>query len=133
MGTKRRARRRFDTYVINAEGTAARVATGAGLTLQSLLEPRRGQPEYPPMTSPGVGGQMGTIGPWFSAEGPRKVRTIKSAERTLALFEMFSLYQRPLGVGEISKALDIPQPSVSMLVRNLAGLGYLEHDRAART
>jgi DNA-binding IclR family transcriptional regulator len=85
------------------------------------------------MTSPGVGGQMGTIGPWFGAEGLRKVRTIKSAERTLALFEMFSLYQRPLGVGEISKALDIPQPSVSMLVRNLAGLGYLEHDRASRT
>jgi DNA-binding IclR family transcriptional regulator len=85
------------------------------------------------MRSPGVGGQMATIGPWLTADGPRKIRTIKSAERTLALFEMFSLYQRPLGVGEIAKALNIPQPSVSMLVRNLASLGYLEHDRAART
>jgi IclR family KDG regulon transcriptional repressor len=84
------------------------------------------------MASHGVGGQMATIGPWLTVDGP-KVRTIKSAERTLALFEMFSLYQRPLGVGEISKALDAPQPSVSMLVRNLASLGYLEHDRAART
>ena len=84
------------------------------------------------MASHGVGGQIATIGPWLTVDGP-KVRTIKSAERTLALFEMFSLYQRPLGVGEISKALDAPQPSVSMLVRNLASLGYLEHDRAART
>lgn len=85
------------------------------------------------MRGPGVGGQMATIGPWLTADGARKIRTIKSAERTLALFEMFSLHQRPLGVGEISRALNIPQPSVSMLVRNLANLGYLEHDRAART
>jgi DNA-binding IclR family transcriptional regulator len=60
-------------------------------------------------------------------------RSIKSAERTLALFELFSAHQRPLTVGEIARLLEIPQPSVTMLVRNLVGLGYLEQDRFART
>lgn len=60
-------------------------------------------------------------------------RSIKSAERTLALFELFSAHQRPLTVGEISRFLGIPQPSVTMLVRNLVALGYLEQDRFART
>lgn len=61
------------------------------------------------------------------------IRNIKSAERTLALFELFSAQQRPLTVGEISKLLKIPQPSVTMLVRNLMALGYIEQDRFART
>lgn len=84
------------------------------------------------MTSPVVSGS-GLLGPWPLAEDVRPARTVKSAERTLALFELFSLYQRPLTVGEISTQLAIPQPSVSMLVSNLANLGYLEHDRRART
>jgi len=60
-------------------------------------------------------------------------RSIKSAERTLALFELFSREQRPFTVGHISEALNIPQPSTSMLLRNLTDLGYLQYDRAART
>lgn len=63
----------------------------------------------------------------------RGFRSIKSAERTLALFELFSSKQRPLTVGEITKFLNIPQPSVTMLLRNLIALGYLEQDRYART
>lgn len=84
------------------------------------------------MRSPVIGGQMATIGPWL-AGADSKSRTVKSAERTLALFELFSLYQRPMGVGEIARRLEIPQPSVSMLVHNLCNLGYLDHDRSART
>ncbi|GGZ16847.1 IclR family transcriptional regulator [Novosphingobium colocasiae] len=61
------------------------------------------------------------------------IRNIKSAERTLALFELFSAQQKPLTVGEISKLLKIPQPSVTMLIRNLMALGYIEQDRFART
>jgi DNA-binding IclR family transcriptional regulator len=61
------------------------------------------------------------------------IRKIKSAERTIALFELFSGQQRPLTVGEISKLLKIPQPSVTMLIRNLMALGYIEQDRSART
>lgn len=60
-------------------------------------------------------------------------RSIKSAERTLALFELFSSQERSLTVGEISRLLEIPQPSVTMLLRNLLALGYLEHDPRART
>jgi IclR family transcriptional regulator, KDG regulon repressor len=66
----------------------------------------------------------------MAAPGPRK---IKSAERTLALFELFSREQAPFTVGRISRSLDIPQPSVTMLLRNLQDLGYLEYDRASRT
>ncbi len=60
-------------------------------------------------------------------------RSVKSAERTLALFELFSREQRPFTVGHISEALKMPQPSTSMLLRNLTELGYLEYDRTART
>jgi len=60
-------------------------------------------------------------------------RSIKSAERTLALFELFSREQRPFTVGRVSEALGAPQASVSMLLRNLADLGYLEYDRRTRT
>ena len=60
-------------------------------------------------------------------------RTIKSAERTLALFELFSREQRPFTVGRVSEALAVPQASASMLLRNLADLGYLEYDRQSRT
>jgi IclR family transcriptional regulator, KDG regulon repressor len=60
-------------------------------------------------------------------------RSIKSAERTLRLFELFSRRQERLTVTEVARGLGIPQPSASMLLTNLAGLGYLEYDRFARS
>ncbi len=60
-------------------------------------------------------------------------RPIKSAERTLRLFELFSRRQERLTVGEISRGLGIPQPSASMLLANLTDLGYLEYDRFDRS
>ena len=60
-------------------------------------------------------------------------RSIKSAERTLRLFELFSRRQQRLPVGEVARGLGIPQPSASMLLSNLAGLGYLEYDRFDRS
>ncbi|AEG49814.1 transcriptional regulator, IclR family [Sphingobium chlorophenolicum L-1] len=74
---------------------------------------------------------MQDIVPWIEPAGNE--RHVKSAERTLALFELFSLQQRPMTVAEITRALAIPQPSVSMLLRNLTTLGYLEHDPSQRT
>lgn len=59
-------------------------------------------------------------------------RSIKSAERTLALFELFSHRESPLTVGDVSRGLDIPQPSASMLLSNLTQLGYLEYNRQTR-
>lgn len=60
-------------------------------------------------------------------------RPIKSAERTLAVFELFSQREEGLSVGTVARELGIPQPSTTMLLRNLADLGYLEYDRATRT
>lgn len=60
-------------------------------------------------------------------------RAIKSAERTLGILELFSRRQEPVTVGEVTRDLNIPQPSVSMLLGNLADLGYLEYDRKSRT
>ncbi len=59
-------------------------------------------------------------------------RSIKSAERTLAIFELFSVRQETLTVGDVTRCLDIPQPSVSMLLKNLANMGYLEYDATRR-
>lgn len=61
------------------------------------------------------------------------MRIVKSAERTLALFELFSRRQRPLTVGRIADELSIPQPSASMLLANLRELGYVTYDAFART
>jgi len=61
------------------------------------------------------------------------VRSIKSAERTLRLFELFSRRQEPLTVGDVSRGLGIPQPSASMLLTNLTAMGYLTHQRLARS
>lgn len=63
----------------------------------------------------------------------RTLRTVKSAERILALFEHFSREQQPFTVGQISAELHIPQASVSMLLRNLHDLGYLEYYPDSRT
>src|ERR1051325_11065573 len=64
---------------------------------------------------------------------PSHHRSIKSAERTLAVLELFSQLQTPLTVSRVSRELAIPQPSTSMLLRNLTELGYLHHDRESRT
>jgi IclR family transcriptional regulator, KDG regulon repressor len=60
-------------------------------------------------------------------------RSIKSAERTLRVFELFSRRQARLTVSNVARGLHIPQPSASMLLANLARLGYLEHDRVERS
>ena len=57
---------------------------------------------------------------------------IKSAERTLVLFELFALEQRPLSIKEIASAMEMPQSSTSVLVKSLVSLGYLEHDSEDR-
>lgn len=58
---------------------------------------------------------------------------IKSSKRTLVIFELFAEMRRPLRVNEIYKRLDLPQSSVSKLLRNLTNLGYMQFDGATRT
>lgn len=59
-------------------------------------------------------------------------RRVKSAERTLALLELFAKRQAPMTVGAVALELRMPQPSASMLLRNLASLGYLDYNRHTR-
>lgn len=59
-------------------------------------------------------------------------RSVKSAERTLALFELFSDRECPLSVSEVARGLSIPMPSASMLLYNLKDLGYLDYNRDTR-
>ena len=60
-------------------------------------------------------------------------RSIKSAERTLRLFELFSRRQDALTVSEVARGLEIPQPSASMLLTNLTAMGYLNYQGATRS
>jgi IclR family transcriptional regulator, acetate operon repressor len=50
---------------------------------------------------------------------------VKSASRTLDVFELFAREQRPLSLSEIAAALDAPLSSCFNLVRALKGRGFL--------
>jgi DNA-binding IclR family transcriptional regulator len=58
---------------------------------------------------------------------------VKSAGRALRILEYFDLVQREACVSEISRALQCPQSSTSVLLRSLVSLGYLQNDRYRRT
>jgi DNA-binding IclR family transcriptional regulator len=59
-------------------------------------------------------------------------KVVKSAERTVALFEFFARVRRPASATEVEDALQIPQSSASMLLWSLVELGYLEYLRDGR-
>jgi DNA-binding IclR family transcriptional regulator len=58
---------------------------------------------------------------------------VKSAGRALQILEFFDDVRREVSVAEISRALQYPQSSTSSLLRSLVSMGYLQHDRFART
>jgi DNA-binding IclR family transcriptional regulator len=58
---------------------------------------------------------------------------VKSAGRALQVLEYFDSVQREACVSEISRALQCPQSSTSVLLRSLVHLGYLQNDRNRRT
>ncbi|MGE0804174.1 MAG: IclR family transcriptional regulator [Burkholderiaceae bacterium] len=60
-------------------------------------------------------------------------KPVGSLHRALELLELFAVEQRPLTVGEVAQRLSYPQSSTSVLLHGLSGLGYLQHDRHART
>lgn len=64
---------------------------------------------------------------------PDEVDTyLKSSFRTLALFEFFADTRRQASIGEISNSLNMPQSSVSALVKSLVDSGYLNRDDLTR-
>jgi DNA-binding IclR family transcriptional regulator len=50
---------------------------------------------------------------------------IKSAGRSLEVFELFRDVRQPLRLTDIAQALSLPQSSASMLIRSLIKMGYL--------
>lgn len=58
---------------------------------------------------------------------------IKSAARTLRIFEVFDEMRRPLSVSEIAESVGLPQSSATELVKSLISLGYLTKQDNART
>ena len=60
-------------------------------------------------------------------------KIVKSADRTLLVFELFAIWRRAATASEIEAALDMPQSSTSVLLRSLTELGYLEYNPAGRT
>lgn len=60
-------------------------------------------------------------------------KKIKSADRVLEIFEMFSGERQWVTVMDVARALNVPQSSTSELLSSLVRRGYLYRDRAART
>lgn len=58
---------------------------------------------------------------------------VKSAGRVLDIFELFEAQQRPLRISEIVSALNLPQSSVSMLIKTMRDMGYVDFDPQMRT
>jgi DNA-binding IclR family transcriptional regulator len=65
-------------------------------------------------------------------ENKAPVAVVKSAQRTLQVFEFFAERQTPATVTDVSRALGYPQSSTSMLMMGLHQLGYLSYDRYSR-
>lgn len=57
---------------------------------------------------------------------------VKSAQRTLEVLELFAGTHRAATVAEVSRELGYPQSSTSVLLGDLARMGYLEQDTASR-
>lgn len=66
------------------------------------------------------------------ATGGKRDPLVKSAARVLAALEYFSERNRGATVGEVTRALGIPQSSASALLRTLTALDYLNYDRYRR-
>lgn len=58
---------------------------------------------------------------------------IKSAGRVFELLEYLDLVERPTGLSELVEHFGWPQSSLAALLKSLVTLGYLHHDRNART
>lgn len=57
---------------------------------------------------------------------------VKSVVRALEIFELLGKNKNGLSVVDISKNLNIPQSSVSNLVKTLHDLGYITRDDAKK-
>lgn len=59
-------------------------------------------------------------------------KTVKSAVRVLAIFEVFEMERRALTISELVERLKIPQSSTSTLMKSLVTKGFVEFDAQTR-
>lgn len=59
-------------------------------------------------------------------------KTVKSAVRVLAIFEVFESERRSLTISELVERLKIPQSSTSTLMRSLVAKGFVEFEAETR-
>jgi DNA-binding IclR family transcriptional regulator len=59
-------------------------------------------------------------------------KTVKSAVRVLAIFEVFESEQRSLTISELVDRLQIPQSSTSTLMKSLVAKGFVEFEAETR-
>lgn len=64
---------------------------------------------------------------------PTKVATVKSADRVIAILELFALRQKPLNLTEIASELGYPMSSVLALLRSLGASNYITFDPESKT
>lgn len=63
----------------------------------------------------------------YKAEEPSGIAaTVKSADRVLDLFELLGRWDREMSHTEIAAALAIPKSSLTLLLRNVVGRGYVD-------
>lgn len=60
------------------------------------------------------------------------ISLVKSAVRVLSLFELFEREKRALRIGEVADMLNAPQSSISMLMRTLQDMGYVDLNPSSR-
>jgi DNA-binding IclR family transcriptional regulator len=58
---------------------------------------------------------------------------VKSAGRVFEILEYLDSIQRPAGLSELVAHFGYPQSSIASLLKTLVTLGYLHHDRSARS
>ena len=56
----------------------------------------------------------------------------KSVGRVFDVLELFREQRRPMSAADIQRRLQIPQPSIRALLKNLVELGYLDYERSTR-
>jgi DNA-binding IclR family transcriptional regulator len=59
-------------------------------------------------------------------------KLVKSAVRVLDIFEAFEAEQRPLTISNLVDILQIPQSSMSTLIKSLVARGFVEYDAETR-
>src|SRR5664280_1390245 len=63
---------------------------------------------------------------------PASPSTVKSADRVLTLFELLGTWGHEMSHTEIAEALEIPKSSLTQLLKNMVGRGWLSYSPGSK-